>query len=778
MLNKRKSLLSTITNIMFSLVLIAVTIGTIYFINVTNKAPSLVINEIDKKKASKIYDNNDNFVRVMNMEDYGNITYEQLPDVFINALIACEDVRFFMHDGIDIPRILSAIKNDITSMSLKEGASTLTQQLIKNMMLTNTKSLERKIQEVYLANKIERLYNKKEILEFYCNYVCFDGVNNGVQSASYKYFNKSVSDVTLPEAALLVGVVNAPTAYSPLLNPSKANERKNIVLKAMYNHNYLTYEQYINACKIDVKDMVVHKSNNDNITYAYQSYIDVVHTQIYKKTGYDLYITPMEIYTYMDSALQKQIDDMQKASLNISNPYQQFAATIIDNSNGSIAAIYGGNNYNGQRLLNKAYDINIQPASTIKPLLSYALAFEYLNYSSKETLNDIPTCYPSSETPIKNVDNSYLGELNIAKAIGLSRNTTAITTLEKVIDKVGTETIVNYLKSINLMDEGTFSYSYGLGGYTFGVSVTSIAAAYSMIARMGTYIEPLTVKKIKLLDGSNKEIVFDSIQEKVLSDDSCYLLIDVLDQVMENNYWSIRNCKPNDVNVYAKSGTTSFDKNVAINNNIPTNASKDKWLASFTKDYSIAAWTGFESIIKNKHTYFDKKSTEAEVLKTFTKSIYSQISKVNQQFDKPDNIVKVNIVKGSNYLATNQVDKSFIESALYKKECVPTTYFSEPIIEELVNYDYFIFNDEINFIFNENTKNNDYNVIFDYEKILGAKNIYVDIYENYIYKETISGKKIMTIPLNKNSHYSFNIYYKYEQSYIDGNKTSFSFTYN
>jgi penicillin-binding protein 1A len=241
--SKGRKLLSTITNFVFSIVLVAITIGTIYFINIINNTPELSITTITHKKASKVYDNSNNFVKQLDMEDYGNITYEDLPDVFINALISCEDVRYFLHNGIDLPRILSAIKNDAISMSLKEGASTLTQQLIKNMMLTNTKSLERKIQEIYLSHKIEKLYNKKEILEFYCNYVCFDGVNHGVLSASYKYFNKHVKQLTLPEAALLVGVVNAPTAYSPLLNPKNANNRKNVVLKLMFDHSYLNKNQ-------------------------------------------------------------------------------------------------------------------------------------------------------------------------------------------------------------------------------------------------------------------------------------------------------------------------------------------------------------------------------------------------------------------------------------------------------------------------------------------------------------------------------------------------------
>lgn len=780
MKNKRKSLLSTITNLMYSLVLIAMTIGTIYFINVINKTPELKITDVSKKVSSKIYDNSDNFIKQLTMEDYGNVTYEQLPDVFIDALIACEDVRYFIHEGIDIPRILSAIKNDILSMSLKEGASTLTQQLIKNMMLTNTKSLERKIQEVYLSHKIEKLHSKKEILEFYCNYVCFDGVNNGVLSASYKYFNKHVSEVTLPEAALLVGVVNAPSAYSPILNPNKAYERKNTVLKLMYNHNYIDKFSYENAVKITIEDMIVVKqSNKDNNTYPYQAYIDVVYKQIYEKTGYDPYITPMEIYTYMDSVLQKQIDDMQSGSLKITNPLQQIAATVIDNNDGSIKAIMGGRNYNGQRLLNRAYDIKLQPASTIKIPLSYALAFEYLNWSNKETLLDTKLTYPSSDIVIKNVDNTYMGEINIAKAIGFSRNTTAISALSEVINLIGVDKVVNYLSSINLMDEGTFTYSYGLGGYTYGVSVTNLAASYSMIARGGTYIEPLTIKSIKLLDGSNKVINFSpTIKENILSKETCYLLTDVLKQVMDNNYWSIKMCKPINVNVYAKSGTSSFDQSVALNNNIPTNASKDKWLASFTSDYSIACWTGFDEIVKDKHTYFAKNSTEADILKTLTKQIYANIAKENITFERPSTLQEVYIVKGSHLLATNQVNDKCIEKAIYKKEYVPTTYFEEPLIEEKVEYDYFILDDQINFIFNETKQENEYNKIFDLEKILGKKNIYIDIYIDFTYKETIKAEKIMTIPIKRNDHYTFDIYYKYENGLLDGNKSSLNLIYS
>lgn len=755
---------------------VAITIGTIYFIDVINRTPELNIELISKKKASKIYDNNDNFVKQLTMEDYENVKYEDLPDVFVNALISCEDVRFFMHEGIDLPRLLTALKNDIISMSLKEGASTITQQLIKNMLLSNTKTIERKIQEMYLSCKIEKLYSKKDILEFYCNFVSFDGYSHGVLTASYKFFNKHVSTLTLPEAALLAGVINAPTAYSPIYNPNNAKKRMNTVLHLMNKHGFISEQEKNLAMNVSIESMIKKKENKeDKNIYPYQSYIDVTYKQIYEKTGLDPYTTPMEIYTYMDSALQNKIDKMQNENeLVFRNDLQQFASTIINNENGSIAAIFGGRNYQGQKILNRAYDILIQPASTMKVLLEYALAFEYLNWSNKETLFDIETTYPNSDKAIKNVDNKFMGEISIADAIGYSRNTCAITTLNQVINKIGMDNVVSYLNSINLMDKGNFSYSYGLGGYTYGVSVTNLAAAYSMIARNGLYIEPLTVKYIKLLDGSDRTIYFEPHKQQVLSETTCYLISDVLKQVMDQNIWSIQDCKPKNVNVYAKSGTTSFDSKLLDKLNYPASASKDKWLASYTSDYTIAAWTGFDTYLKDEKTYFLSTDSAANINKKFTKQIYDIIAKENVELQKVDGLVEVDIVKGSNLLATSQVNPYYITKALYKKEAVPKEYFKEPIIEDIVEYDYFIINDEITFIFNEKDDKEEYSSLFDYEKILNGKNIYIDVYENGFYKETIKCEKIVTIPLN-NSYYQFDIYYKYTNGFLDGKKTTLDF---
>ena len=322
---------------------------------------------------------------------------------------------------------------------------------------------------------------------------------------------------------------------------------------------------------------------------------------------------------------------------------------------------------------------------------------------------------------------------------------------------------------------GTFSYSYGLGGYTYGVSVTNLAAAYSMLTRNGLYIEPLAVKSIKLLDGSERTISFAPYSKKVLSEDTCYLLIDVLNQVMEANMWSIADCKANNVNVYAKTGTTSFDKSLKEKLNYPSSASKDRWLASFSKDYSVVCWSGFDEYLKDEKTYFLSGSSASNLVKKFSKLIYSKIAKTNQTFKKPETLKEVKIVKGSNYLATDFIDKKYIVNALYKEGYLPTQYFEEPLIEERVSFDYFILDNTINFITSNQNNIKEFNVIYDIDKIMGGKDVYLDVYKSGIYEQTILLDKISSYNLETNNYYQFDIYYKYKNGLLNGKKERIEF---
>lgn len=779
--NRLKHFFSTFTNFICIIVFVLFSIGSIYLYTVVKSTPSLNVANIVKLKSSKVYDNQDQLVKQLVSEDYEDVKYEDLPDVFINALLACEDVRYFMHNGIDLPRLFAALKTNATSLSFKEGASTITQQLIKNMMLSNKKSLERKIQEAYLSLHIEQLYSKKDILEFYCNYVCFDGVSHGIQSACYKYLNKSVKELTLPEAALMAGIGNLPTAYNPRLHPEAANNRKNTVLSLMVQHGYISSQTAKAASAIHVKDLLYEMEEEEEKLYPYQAYIDVVYQQILEKTGLDPYTTPMEIYTCMDTTLQSEIDAMQandSSFLTFNNPLQQLGACIIKNETGEIVGIFGGRDYKGQKLYNRAVNMKNQPASTIKVVLDYALAFEHLSWSNKQTLLDVPTNYPGSNQKIRNVDNQYYGEISVADAIGFSRNTTAVSTLYEVVSAIGMDQVTNYLKELNLLDvtEDQFGYSYALGGFTYGVTPKDLAAAYAMIARGGTYIEPLTIRKIKLLDGSEKEITFSPQTKKILDERSCYLLTDTLLQVMEANNWSIQDVRPSNVTLVAKTGTSSFDANALQTFNIPSGASKDRWLAGYSVDYSIAVWSGFDELVKDHHTYFYNDHEDSIITKKFFRRMMDIIAKENLTFTRPEGISEVQIVKGSNnLLASGRIDSSFKETALFKTENIPTKVFEEPAIQEVVEFDHFILNDVLNLIIRPKSKETEYKIIYDIDKIMGGKNTIIDIYQDGIYQQSIkTSDQVVSIPLKKGL-YHLEIYYQYQNSYLSGPKQTLDF---
>ena len=251
-------------------------------------------------------------------------------------------------------------------------------------------------------------------------------------------------------------------------------------------------------------------------------------------------------------------------------------------------------------------------------------------------VDDMPTNYPNSKTPVNNVDYNYLCQILIDEAIGYSRNTIAVKTLEEVVQKIGSNKVIQYLKDINLFDneDDVLNYAYALGGFKYGVSPVYLASAYSMLASKGIYREPLAVNKIELLDGSNQVFEFSNNERKILDEDSCYLLINVLESVMKKNFWNINQVKPNDVNVVAKTGTSSFDDSIISKYNYPKNAYKDRWLAGFSTNLSISVWTGFDNTLEDEKTYFTPSSNDANVTKKFFRRIMDVAGHKNETFEK------------------------------------------------------------------------------------------------------------------------------------------------
>lgn len=754
---KIKRVIKKSIELFFAIFFIVSIIGFITLARIAIKSETPKVTTIINNSSSIIYDSSGLNISTINLVNNNSVEYKDLPDVFINALISAEDARFFSHSGVDFQRIISAFINNATS-STTQGASTLTQQLIKNIYLDSSKTLDRKINEIIMALELENKMSKEDILLAYANNIMFDGTTIGVNNASLKLFSKPINNVNLAESALLAGLVNAPSYYNPLKNPANAKERMDTVLNLMYRHGYITKNQLNDAKAFQINDLINLKEYEET-SYPYQSYLDIVYKEVMELTGYNPLTTPLIIETYMDTDLQALIDSIQNnqdSSIRFTDDNQQIAMSVVDNENGALIAAGGGRNYNGQLLFNRATDMQNQPASTIKPLLSYALAIEHLNWNNKQVVNDEPYTYPGTTTTVNNVDHTYMGEMLIEEAIGYSRNTTALKTLEKVIEKTGINTVINYLKDINLLDvdSNNFNLSYGLGAMQYGVSPTQLASAYSMLAREGCYSKAYTVKRITLQ--KTNQVIYTHIPEKkqILSKETAFIISDILKNVVENNYYNLGTVKVDGVEMHAKTGTSSFDSKLLKELNYPSDASKDIWMAGYSADFTTIVWSGFDYPEKGKENYF-KSGNDSR--KYISRKVFKKIMDYQSQKGKtiklPDTLVGVNVVRGTNLLPDAYTPMKLINTVYYKKGEEPTQKISPPKLDDVTNINLMLVGDSMTVSFKDD--------IFDIVDVVPKANIidYSSIYGKTEYVIEITNENNVTNTYTSfDSSFTFNLY--------------------
>ena len=363
--------------------------GIAVCIDMIKDAPVLNIDDFVGNESTKMYDRNGEIITEVGAYLRENITYEDMPEALIDAVLAIEDSRYFEHFGFDIPRFIKSGVEVVKARSFVQGGSTLTMQLVKNTYYQTDnieggtmaeKKIERKVQEIYLAMQLDKSFDKKTIFELYLNKLNFGGNIRGVQKAAYYYFGKSASTLNTSECALLAGVINGPNGYNPYYHLEEATDRRNTVLDMMAYHGYITLEDCELAKSIKIEDQLVGEDYSTVQSGSqYQSYIDVVIQEAQEITGKDPSFYGMTIYTNMDRNIQQQIERIQNSEdIRFPDDLMQVSMITIENDTGSIVGVGGGRNYEGARLLNRAISQYKQPGSSVKPLLSYALAFEYL----------------------------------------------------------------------------------------------------------------------------------------------------------------------------------------------------------------------------------------------------------------------------------------------------------------------------------------------------------------------------------------------------------------
>ena len=652
-------------------------IGVIIFIVIIVKdAPKFDPQQLYTKEASTLYDKNGEVITTLGSEQRIKVSYEEIPKVLEDAIIATEDSRFRKHNGFDLPRFAKATLTQLIRHS-GGGASTITMQVAKNAYTSPVSSgwegIKRKFTDIYLAVfKIEKTYTKNEILEFYVNSYYMGGGAYGVEQACQNYFGKSVSEINLSEAAMIAGLFKGGNAYDPYLYPDNTEARRKTVLSLMVRHGYITEEEREDALKLTVSDIVknVTKDTDGNTNYyAYQGFIDTVVEEVKKRTKQETgeeqnpYEIPMDIYTTMDRAKQEYIDDiMNGITYQWENDSVQSGIVVTDANTGEIVAVGAGRNKRAVGTYNYATMIKNQIGSTAKPLFDYAPAFEYNNWSPSQPLPDEEYSYSTGDD-LHNWDSKFKGYMTLREALKLSRNIPALKTFQQVSNKK----IYEFVKNLGLSPEansGLIHEAHAIGGYN-GESPLTLSAAYAAFANGGTYIEPHSFTKISYKD-ADVEYIVNPETRKVMSDSTAYMITDVL---MDTATYTTGANKVNGVSYANKTGTSNFTSATKKQFGLSDNAVNDLWVAGYSRDYSIALWYGYDHIDK-KYTNKMSSGQNTKLFKAVIKGIFTGTS----SFTMPSSVMEVTLEKETStpLLASEFTPDSLKTTEIFKVGTEPT----------------------------------------------------------------------------------------------------------
>ena len=522
-----------------------------YVISIT-KGVNLDQNKLVNLQRTVSYCDNNGEILCEQVGDTKVTEFSDIPVHTINAFIAIEDKRFYTHNGVDYHGLIRATFNNIKSLSFKEGASTISQQLIKNTHLTNEKTLKRKLLEIKLALQLEKKYSKNEILEKYLNTIYFGDGCYGITAATKHYFDKSTKDLTLNESAALAGLIKAPSNYSPIANFDKCNSRKNLVLKEMLNQGYISETVY----NLTINTPLVVNKNIEEKTCDYLSLVKADVENIVSLSPYSQ--TDITVNTTIDCKLQKFVEK----KINDYSFIDSQKSIVVMDTLGKILAYSS-----------TVGDVNRQIGSIIKPILVYAPAINENVVSPYTLIYDEKTNF-NGYSP-SNYADKYFGYISIKDSLAKSSNVCAV----KILNSLGIDKALYYAKKFGLkFSDGDKSLALALGACKDGLKLTKITSAYNSFINGGNYYSPVCVNSITESQGTtiykNKEN-----KVKIFESDTASIMNDMLKNVVESG--TAKKLSALDFDVYAKTGTVGLE-----------NGNSDAYTISYNGDYVVGVWFG------------------------------------------------------------------------------------------------------------------------------------------------------------------------------------------
>ena len=614
------------------------------FFYYASSAPKISRSDLTSQSITTIYDDQNRVISRLGAQKREYAKDNQIPKQLKNAVVSIEDRRFYKHHGVDTIRILGAATSNVFGRSAgMQGGSTLTQQLVKLSVFSTAASdrtLKRKAQEAWLAINVEQHFSKSQILDFYINKVYMGNGIYGMQTAAQYYYGKDLNDLDLSQLALLAGMPQSPTYYNPLVSNTKyATQRRNEVLNAMVRSNYITQSQANQAASesvtagLDPDHGNISGSGTAVDSKVMDPYVKQVLADL-QAQGYDPYSDGLKVHTNLDLDAQQHLYDAANKNVQFQNDKMQAGVAVTDPHNGQIIAMLGGR-HTGNVVygLNRAVQSNRSSGSTAKPLMDYGPAIEYLQWPTFKSIADTRFVFPGTNTVLHDFDKKYKGNMTMREALVQSRNVPAI----RALQAVGIKRATSFLDGLGISQKQPYTLQNGIALY---ISPLQVSAAYAAFANGGTYYKPYYISSITTQDGSVKQ--FNPKGKRAMNKATAYMITDMLKGVFTDSQGSATDAQLDGVNQAGKTGTTNY----------PGNSSQsgvmDSWMAGYTKNYSIAVWTGYDHPLEPGGSISEQYVKSAQLL---YKDLMQYLDSQNHASDwtMPDTVEAVR-VKGKRQL--------------------------------------------------------------------------------------------------------------------------------
>lgn len=640
-------------------ILIGIILGVIWFYR-DGLPPTSELRNYTLRSGSEVYDRNGRMIHLFAFEKRKLVSLKELPPHLIDALIITEDKNFYKHFGVDIAGNIRAIVIDVVRWDFSQGASTITQQMARNMFLTLDKRISRKIKEILLAFRIEREFSKDEILEIYFNKIFWGGQIHGVETASLYYFGKHAKDLTLAESATLVGMIQRPNFFDPIKQPERATNRRNMVLERMHRARKINDEEYELAIAAPLR-----QPGSSMRQYASDYFIEHIRLYLERKYGTErLFEGGLRIYTtldqdltvFADSVLNNYLAEVETRhnyrhkysavspnAFDINTQYLQGGLVLMENKTGFVRAMIGGRNFRHSKF-NRMTQARRQPGSAIKPLY-YTAAIEK-GYTPATVINDAPITLTGGDgkkwTP-QNYTKKYYGFSRMRTALTHSYNVWAVKTAIDIGLDTMTEAFGRFGYKRNVTD-----YSAALG--TYEITPITLISSYTTFPNGGHRVTPVFITKVEDLNGKVLERGITT-RSQVTDEGVAFLMTSMLQSVTtsgtgaaaRNNYhWQVA----------GKTGTSSDHR--------------DAWFIGYNPEFTLGIWNGFDmsaSVSSSAVCAPIWGRIMTQCIRLDNKGKLPASSDPRYSFTVPDKVVSRKINPSSGFLSPNDsgLDEYFLQ---------------------------------------------------------------------------------------------------------------------